>query len=253
MTVKLYAIGLGHLTLPLAFLLADREGTIKVPVTAYLIRHPRGTVLFDTGLHPDTQTDPRDHVGDFLNAFHEFHVGAGEDVGARLESIDVDPASITHVVNSHLHFDHCGGNAQLTNAAIVVQENEWHAACEHGNPRGYVAQDFDTGQPLDLVDGERDLFGDGTVQIIPTYGHTPGHQSVVVRTETGGEFVLCGDACYLRESLANLALPGVIADRDAALASLHTLRSLRQAGATIMYGHDPDAWAATPQAPVRLG
>jgi glyoxylase-like metal-dependent hydrolase (beta-lactamase superfamily II) len=253
MTVQLYAIEVGHLTLPTAFLLADREGTTKVPLTSYLVRHQKGTVLFDTGVHLNTQVDAEGHVGDFLFAFHDFDVSPGEDIGARLESIDVDPCEVTHVINSHLHFDHCGGNVQLPNASIVVQRDEWDAAFELGNPRGYVSADFDTGQPVDLVDGTRDLFDDGSVTIFPTNGHTPGHQSVIVRTDTGGEFVLCGDACYLRENLESMALPGIRHDGDVMLASYRRLREMEQAGARIMFGHDPEFWSSVPKAPVRLG
>ena len=103
------------------------------------------------------------------------------------------------------------------------------------------------------MDGEHDVFGDGAVVCLPTYGHTPGHQSLRVQTETGGEFVLCGDACYLRDSLVRMHLPGVIADKEAALAVFHRLREMQARGATIMYGHDPDFWKTVPQGPVRLG
>ncbi len=253
MPVELRAFTTGHLTLPLSFLLADREGMIKVPVTSYLITHPQGQVVFDTGLHPATQHDPAGHVGELLASFHAFDFQQGEDVGARLTAIDVDPGSITHVVNSHLHFDHCGGNAQLPNATVVCQRAEWDAAQRGGPRRGYVSADFDTGQSVELIDGELDVFDDGSVVCFPTHGHTPGHHSLRVRTERGGEFVLCGDACYLQHSLDHLALPGVLADADAALATLRLLRSLRDGGATLMYGHDPEVWAAVPQAPTRLG
>lgn len=253
MTVQLHAFTCGHLTIPLGFMLAGREGSIKVPVTSYLISHPRGRVVFDSGLHPNARYDPVAHIGELLARYHEFDYGAGEDIGARLESIDVDPASVTHVVNSHLHFDHCGGNLQLPDATAIFQRREWEAAQEAGVERGYVRADFETGQPTELIDGERDLFGDGSVVCFPTHGHTPGHQSARVHTELGGEFVLCGDACYLRHSLEELALPGVIADPESALDSLRRLRQLRDAGARIMYGHDPEFWKTIPQAPVRLG
>ena len=253
MTVELRAYTTGYVTIPTSFMLADVDGTTKVPVTGYLITHARGTVLFDTGLHPATQHDPAAHVGELLASFHEFDFHPGQDVAARLEAADTDPASVTHVINSHLHFDHCGGNALLPNATIVCQQAEWDAAQRSGERRGYVIDDFDTGQPIQYIDGEHDLFGDGSVVIFPTRGHTPGHQSLRVRTEKGGEFVLCGDACYLKHSLDHLALPGVIADPEAALATLRLFRSLRDRGATLMYGHDPDVWTSVPQAPIRLG
>jgi glyoxylase-like metal-dependent hydrolase (beta-lactamase superfamily II) len=254
MTVRLYALTCGHLTIPSSFMLAGRDGTTRVPVTAYLIVHQRGNAVFDTGLHIESQDDPAAHIGDGLAALHQFDYGHGEDIAARLQAIDVDPTSVGHVINSHFHFDHCGGNALLSEARIVVQRREWETASRDGSiRRGYIPTEFDTGQPIDLLDGEHDVFGDGSVVCFPTYGHTPGHQSLRVRTETGGEHILCGDACYLRESLATMALPGVIADPDAALDALRRFRQLQRAGARIMYGHDLQFWRDIPQAPARLG
>jgi N-acyl homoserine lactone hydrolase len=252
LTAKLYAITCGHLTIPTAFLLAGREGTTRVPITSYLIEHPRGRVVFDSGMHIKTQHNPTAHVGDVLAKLHQFDYGTGEDIAARLGEIDIDPASVSHVINSHLHFDHCGGNALLPNATVVMQRAELDAAKEGGEVRGYVTADFDTGQARQLIDGEHDLFGDGSVVLIPTYGHAPGHQSVRVRTDKG-EFVLCGDACYLRESLDTMTLPGIIADPDGVTRAFQLFRDLQGSGATIMYGHDLEFWKAIPQAPARLG
>jgi glyoxylase-like metal-dependent hydrolase (beta-lactamase superfamily II) len=136
---------------------------------------------------------------------------------------------------------------------VVVQRREWeHALSLPDDDPGYRRVDFDTGQRRRLISGEHDLFGDGSVTCFPTYGHTPGHQSLRVRTQRG-EFVLCGDACYLKRTLDELHLPGVLADREAALAALHRFRALQSAGARILYGHDPEFWQSVPQAPVRLG
>lgn len=252
MTVTLSAFTCGHLTIPTAFMLAGRDGTSRVPITSYLIDHPRGRVIFDSGLHLDTQHDPTAHIGELLATYHEFDYGTGEDIAHRLTSIDVDPTSITHVINSHLHFDHCGGNEQLPNATVIVQRPEWDAARDGGEERGYVADDFDTGQPVRLIDGEHDLFGDGSVVLFPTYGHTPGHQSVRVRVSSGGDYVLCGDACYLKEALDTMTLPGIIADPGGVTRSFHVFRDLQQQGATIMYGHDLEFWRTVPQAPATL-
>ncbi len=252
MTAKLFAITCGHPTIPTAFLLAGREGATRVPITSYLIEHPRGRVVFDSGMHINTQLNPAAHVGDVLARLHQFDYGTGEDIAARLTEIDVDPASVTHVINSHLHFDHCGGNTLLPNATVVVQRAELAAAEEGGEVRGYVTTDFDTGQPRHLIDGEHDLFSDGSVVLIPTYGHTPGHQSVRVRTDKG-EFVLCGDACYLKESLDTMTLPGIIADAVGVTRAFQLFRGLQSNGATIMYGHDLEFWRTIPQAPARLG
>ncbi len=178
----------------------------------------------------------------------EVEFAAGEEVGARLESLEVDPGRVDFVVNSHLHFDHTGGNAQLPNARVVVQKPEWEATQDERLRRynGYNPADFDLGQDLVLAEGEHDIFGDGSVVCIPTYGHTPGHQSLRVQLDSG-PVVLCGDACYLRHSLDEMHLPGVVHDRDAMVASLERLRALRDSGAKIFYGHDPEFWESVPQ------
>ncbi len=115
---------------------------------------------------------------------------------------------------------------------------------------GFNRDDFDLGHEVVLADGEHDLFGDGRVVCIPTHGHTPGHQSLRLRLD-GGEVVLAGDACYLRRSLDELRLPleNVVFDAEAMRASMLRLRALRDAGAAIFYGHDPEFWRTIPQAP----
>jgi len=167
--------------------------------------------------------------------------------------MQVEVDRVDFIINSHLHYDHSGGNGQMPNAQVVVQSREWaHAKAAANANLGYLSKDFDTGQKVRQVDGEHDLFGDGSVVCIPTYGHTPGHQSLRVATEAGGEFILCGDACYLKQSLETLHTPGVIADKEAALAVFHRFREMRARGSRIMFGHDPEFWKAVPQAPPRL-
>jgi glyoxylase-like metal-dependent hydrolase (beta-lactamase superfamily II) len=253
MTVELYAMTCGHITLPSAFLLTKTRGWLTVPVPAYLIVHPKGKVLFDSGMNTLGQTDPVAYLGAEGAKSNVIDFKPGEEIATRLRALNVAPEDITHVVNSHLHYDHCGGNAQLPNADIVVQEKEWAwgCSCPHDN-YGYQKGDFDTGQRVKRVQGEHDLFGDGTIVCVPTHGHTPGHQSLRVKAGRG-EFVLCGDACYLRRSLDDLHLPGVVADRDAALRALHWFRDMQAQGHRIMYGHDPDFWCDIPQGPERLG
>lgn len=209
------------------------DGFITVPVPSYLIVHPKGRVLFDSGLHEATLENPAAHVGELLAKYHTFHFHPGEEIGARLASIDVWPESIDIVINSHLHFDHCGGNGQLPNADILIQTKELAHARAVQSSNGYLTGDWNTGQRLRAVDDEHDVFGDGTAVCLPTHGHTPGHQSLRVQTEKGGEFILCGDACHLKDLLEQMRTPGIIANREAALAVFQRFREM--------------------QAPVRLG
>ena len=249
MSVKIYAMTCGWMTSDMIMMLAGKEGKIRFPVPAYLIEHPQGMVLFDTGMHPDCQHDAPGRIGGMADLF-TVQLREGEDIGSRLEQLDVDPLRIEYLINSHLHFDHSGGNELVPNAKIIIQEKEWEAGHlpELVKANGYHAADYDHGHLIQTVRGEHDLFGDGRIVTIPTPGHTPGHQSLKVRLDSG-DIVLTADACYLRETLTNLHLPHLVYDRMEMLNSLLLLRKLQKAGARLYYGHDPEFWAQVPQAP----
>ncbi len=251
--LRLFPMTCGWLTAELGGFLAGESGRIKVPVPCFLIDHPRGKVLFDAGLHPHTQEDPQSRLG-ALAAMFEVDFQAGEEVAARLESAGAYADKVDHLILSHLHFDHAGGACGVPNARLIVQRREWEAAAEEDAHLryGYNEKDYGTGQEVFLLDGEHDFFGDGRVVCLPTHGHTPGHQSLLVRLDSG-DVVLSADACYLRRTLEELHLPSVVADPDAMRESLLKLRRLRDAGARIVFGHDPDDWAAVPQVPDCLG
>jgi len=250
--VRLFALTCGWLTGDLGLFVAGESGRIRVPVPCYLVEHPRGRLLFDSGLHPQAVSDPGARLGPVA---HVFEVDRGEsvDVGRRLEEIDVDPGRIDWLVNSHLHFDHAGGNACVPNARLLVQRPEWEAGQtpELVRSNGYQPDDYDTGHDVLLADGEHDVFGDGSVMCMPTYGHTPGHQSLRVRLASG-DVVLTGDACYLRRTLEEQRLPAIVHDPGAMRESLRRLAALQSAGARIFFGHDPDFWQSVPQAPLEI-
>lgn len=246
-TARLYALTCGWLTGHTGGFLAGEPGRLRVPVPSYLIEHPRGLALFDSGLHPETGRDPVARLGAKAGLF-DVELREHENIAARLHEIHVDPARVTHLINSHLHFDHTGGNALLPNATVVVQRREWEAGLDADSAAAnfYDAHDYRTGQDVLPVDGEHDLFGDGSVVCLPTFGHTPGHQSLRLRLD-GREIVLAADACYLRRTLEDLHLPPLMHDEGAMLRSLHALRELQRGGAQIFYGHDPEFWASVPQ------
>ncbi len=101
-----------------------------------------------------------------------------------------------------------------------------------------------------MLDGEHDVFGDGAVVLIPTYGHTPGHQSLFVRAGKQAQMVCASDACYTRDNMDRDVLPKILWDASVMRDSLATLRKLRdQAGATMFYGHDPAQWQTMPRVP----
>ena len=251
MSVSVYAMTCGWLTMPMPMLLHGTKGTLKIPIPAYLIRHPKGTAVFDSGMSLDVQRRGAKALGP-MEAYFDVHYSANEEISARLAEADAAADRIDYLITSHLHFDHCGGNALVPNARWIVQKREWEAAKtpELVEKNFYNAAEYDLGHDRIEADGEHDVFGDGAVKCIPTHGHTPGHQSLVIETDTG-PIVLCGDACYLRRTLEDMHLPARSAVHDEAqmMRSLETLKRLRDAGARLMYGHDPEFWHDVPQAP----
>ena len=149
-------------------MLAGREGTIRFPIPAYLIEHPKGRVLFDTGLHPQSMHDAHGRIGQLAN-FFQVHFRPGEDIRSRLEQLDIDAEKIDYVINSHLHFDHAGGNELVPNARIIIQRREWEAGRipETIQSNGYNPDDYGHGHLVRQVEGEFDLFGDGSVVSFP--------------------------------------------------------------------------------------
>ena len=254
MSLQLYAMTCGWLKMPLAALIEGAApGLIRIPVPCYLIVHPLGTALFDTGLGTVCQQGADEYMGDFADLI-QLEFEPGEEVSRRLESLERDGKSIDFLINSHLHFDHAGGNEQIPGARLIIQKREWEAAHEPDliTAIGYKPVDYDLGHDLLQIDGEHDVFGDGALTCIPTYGHTPGHQSLRIALPDG-EVILTGDACYLRETLEGLRLPpGAAHDRVAMLESLKRLRALQSRGARIFYGHDPEFWQTVPLAPARI-
>jgi N-acyl homoserine lactone hydrolase len=253
MSLSVYAFTCGRLEGEFGRLMEGGEGRIAMPVPVFLIEHPKGQVLFDTGLHPDCQHDPVGRLGKRMADLFKIGFCPGEEIGARLEAIDRDPARIDLIINSHLHFDHTGGNALIPNATMIVQRREWEARVnpDIATAHGFNPCDFDIGHRLQLIDGEHDVFGDGSVVCMPTYGHTPGHQSLRLRLDSG-EAVLAADACYFCQTLQERRLPRYVFDREAMLEALDRLRTLKAGGARIFFGHDPKFWQTVPQAPVAI-
>jgi glyoxylase-like metal-dependent hydrolase (beta-lactamase superfamily II) len=161
-----------------------------------------------------------------------------QEIGARLRSLGVDPAGIDYVALSHLHQDHCAGLSMIPNATLLIQRDEYAFAFD-GDNRMYDSSYFDLGHPVKQISGEYDVFGDGTLTLFPTPGHTPGHQSARVRLP-GGDVILAADCCYTHEVLDTLRLAPGSHDREQHLRSLRLLRELRAGGARILFGHDPE-------------
>jgi N-acyl homoserine lactone hydrolase len=230
---------------------------MTIPVICFLIAHPRGNILVDTGVHRQALADPVGRLGERRAGLFRLKSAPGDEVVSQLALLGLEPADVRYVVNSHFHFDHCGGNAFFPRSTFLVQRPEMEAARQvlAGVSMRYSPSPIDFDLPLDyqLIDGERDVFGDGQVILMPTYGHTPGHQSVVVRAGKGAQLALAADACYTQENMDRDVLPNTLWDPEEMSRSLGRLRDLRdRGGATVIYGHDAAQWHALRRAPAPL-
>jgi glyoxylase-like metal-dependent hydrolase (beta-lactamase superfamily II) len=211
----------------------------------------------DTGVHRDAVADPLLRLGERRAGLFRLRSGPGDEIVSQLALLGLRPDDIRYVVNSHFHFDHCGGNEFFPRSRFLVQRREMEAARQAmaGVQMRYAPSPIDFDHALDyaLVDGEHDVFGDGKVVLLPTYGHTPGHQSVRVRSSKGTDLVLTADACYTRENMDRDVLPRVLWDAAQMSSSLASLRALRdREGATVLYGHDAEQWTGLRHAPSPL-
>lgn len=230
------------------------DGTDTVatfPVASWLIEHNNQLAVFDTGMHIDLQTSI-DRIGAATAENVRPDFNEGEELSARLAARGIDPADISLAIFSHLHFDHCGGTAELPNARLMLQQAEWTAGhdtrmIEH---RVYNPDDYDIGHDVHQVDGEHDVFGDGRVLCIPTPGHTKGHQSLQVNLDSG-PVVLTGDCIYTERMLSEMIVPTMASPKAQEIqrASMHKLAALRdQHGCQLIYGHDEAQFRALPSA-----
>ena len=257
--IRVYVLCGGLLDLDMALMLPGRAPGPRwtVPVPAFLVVHARGRLLFDTGVHRAAITDPVGRLGESRASRFGMRSQPGDDVVSQLALLGLGPDDVAYVANSHFHFDHCGGNEFFPRSTFLVQRKELEAARDPAilAQKRYTpsAQDFDHPLPYRPVDGEHDVFGDGAVTLIPTYGHTPGHQSLRVRARKAADLVLTADACYTRENMDRDLLPGVLWNAGEMTRSLARLRELRdRQGATVIYGHDPAQWGELPRAPEPL-
>ena len=245
MTIQLFGCVCGQFHTPGEGLGMEAE-RVSVPIPFYVVDHPDGVTLFDCGLHGDIANADDPYRQRLRSQGMDSTVEADELASASLERLDIDPAKVRYVVLSHLHFDHAGGLHQLPNATVVVQSKEWAAGFDDDMAARYflTRRFFDLGHSVKLVDGEHDLFGDGAVTLLPSFGHTPGHQSMRVRS-ADGDHILVGDACYHGGVVETRNFPAY-SDHAAMNRSLDSLLALRGPDTVMVFGHDPTQWGERP-------
>jgi glyoxylase-like metal-dependent hydrolase (beta-lactamase superfamily II) len=170
-------------------------------------------------------------------------MSAHETLLPSLACTGLGPDDIDIVVNSHFHPDHCGCNQFFKKATFIAHAKEIEAArAPNAEAAGYLAADWDYGQPIEAVNGEKDLFGDSSVVLLPLPGHTPGTLGALVGLDRDGEFLLASDAVSLRENLDADAAPRNTWNVDQQLGTYGQIRRIEKRGATVICGHDDQQW-----------
>ncbi|HEV3184533.1 MAG TPA: N-acyl homoserine lactonase family protein [Xanthobacteraceae bacterium] len=222
---------------------ADRSETIELPVSCVLLRDARGNVLFDTGCHPSVVEDAAARWGGLAKLMVPL-MGPNDNVVAELATLGLAPDDIDVVVCSHLHPDHCGCNAFFKRATVMVHARELDSArAPNAANAGYVAADWDHPLPMDVVSGERDLYGNGRIVLIPLPGHTPGCIAALVALDRTGTVLLAADTVSVRATLDTGVLPKNTWNADALTKSLAEVRRIEARGAMVVCGHDAAQWA----------
>lgn len=231
----------------------------EIPISWFVVTHPRGNVLIDGGNPLAVARDPAGHWGEDMVAEQVPTMREEDFCVEALRAAGIDPESIAYVVQTHLHLDHTGAIGSFPHARFLVQRAELEYAWRPDwfQARAYVRADFDRDDvawtPIDGVheDGY-DVHGDGAIRLLFTPGHSPGHQSVVVDLPESGPMVLAADAAYTLDHYEHRALPGQVHCSAEAVRSVDKLRrEVDRLGATLVPGHDPEAWRRFELAPFR--
>jgi glyoxylase-like metal-dependent hydrolase (beta-lactamase superfamily II) len=261
-TVEIHPEHVGPTRKPMPlWLFASRRWTAPRPINVYVIEHRDGLVLFDAGQDRATVTDPRYFPGGPAGVLYDrlarFHIGPDETLSARLRGLGLDIAEVRTAVLSHLHQDHIGGLPELTHATVVVAREEWRTLQRPlPNVRGFLRSHIDLPglrwqqvEPEPITDPElspftagHDLFGDGSLVLLPTPGHTPGSMSMLVRRAGRPPLLMVGDLTYDVGLLTAGQVPGVggRGQNRQTVARVNALR-LRHPGLVVLAAHDPAA------------
>lgn len=193
---------------------------VGVPIdlvdNCYLIRHARGWLMWDTGIAERVAQMP----DGLVSAGGAMTWRRPRTLAAQLEQIGVKPADIRWVAVSHTHPDHVGNVDMFASAELLIQRAEFDWAFSADR------RPFSPDRPVRKLDGDVDVFGDGSVRIISTPGHTPGHQCLLVNLGKTGYVLLSGDAAHFQSNWDNRRVPSMNVDRDKTLASLQRMADL---------------------------
>lgn len=249
--LKLYVLDCGHIEM-LDLSIFDAGGAYdgmqnSAVDTCYLLRHPKGDLLWDTG------------IPDAINAIEggvtegPFAMEMPKTLKGQLAEIGLAPGDIEFLSLSHSHFDHAGNAGAYAASTFIVHEAERahmfrdDARADTQSFGAYSA--LENARTVTFTD-EYDVFGDGSVRIIAMPGHTPGHSVLLAQLDKTGPVLLTGDMYHLTEAREKRTVPVFNADAEETLRSMDNFEALaKETGARVVIQHEADDFAALPHAP----
>jgi len=222
-------------------------GEVRFPCYSVLIDHPEGKFIFDTGFD-------KEHVEAVL-PFEKPMQTDEQTIPGALKIIGMEPSEISHVINSHYHFDHCGGNKHLTNARTLCHKAELEAAREPQvfEGLGYSDTTFDVADDIytptyELLEGDVEIAKG--VHLIETPGHTTGHYSMLVELNGRQPMLFTADACYTQQNMDMNCIPSFHIDPVASHDSMDRLKMLaKERDAELFFSHDAESYQNYLKAP----
>lgn len=235
--------------------LTDRTWTSPLPIYVFLISHPDGHILFDTGLSPHCN-DPG-YSPWWMPTFgltSSMSINSNEGVAMQLKNMGIEPKDLMAVVLSHLHHDHAGGLEDLIGVPTYMLEKHWEAFKNHIKatiegampqhwPKNFAPKFLQAdGGSVASFEKSYPITSDGKIVAIETPGHVPGHLSVIVWGDNGNGYMLMGDATYSLEALEKEETDGINADPFKAVETLKKIKELaRQKRIVVLPAHEEDA------------
>lgn len=248
--VRLYALDCGSISVSALGMFSDTgdyDGeSAELVVPCFVIRHPKGVLLWDAGLGDAIACAP---------AAQKPGSDSRVTISSQLAQLGLKPADITFMAFSHFHYDHIGNATQFPGATWILSTAEL-AAANASPPIFKLTEDFRKtlkAAKQELIDGDHDVFGDGTVRILKAPGHTPGHQVLALKLQKSGAVILSGDLYHLRESRRFRRVPDFNSDRADTLASFDRIETIvKNTHARFVVQHDPIDFKALPKFPAYL-
>jgi glyoxylase-like metal-dependent hydrolase (beta-lactamase superfamily II) len=215
--------------------------------SCYLIQHPKGNMIWDTGITDAVGKKGVEVFGGKLT------LKVMKPLADQLAAINLDPTSVRYLGISHFHGDHTGNANLFSNASLFIQQDEYNAAFgETPEKFGFNTASYNKiDKPkIEILTGDHDVFGDGTVIIKPAPGHTPGHQMLLVNLKNEGPIMLSGDLYHFTKNRDHKRVPSFNFDKDQTLETMETIEAfIKESGAQFWIQHDKEQNANIKRSP----